>query len=352
MPTGTVEFFDGTDEIYSTVLAGGTATFTTSDLDAATHSISALYVGDSNFASSLAAAINQVVNQVSTQTSLTSSAVSVDPDASVTFTASVTPTTGTGTPTGTVAFYDGATNIGTAQLDIYGVASFTTMQLVSGIHSITAAYAGDSNCLASTSAAVSQTVRASTSLALTSNVDPSVLGQTVMLKATVTRSLKMPSSYTGSITFMDGSTLLGTATIGSNGVATLKTAALPAGSDALTAVYSGDANYTTSNDFGAPLTQTVNQDATNTTLTGPTNAVYGQAIPLTATVKATAPGSGTPTGFVTFSNGTSVIGTAAVDASGAASLMFPSGLPVAFYNLTASYSGDGSFLTMLPQRNP
>ena len=88
-------------------------------------------------------------------------------------------------------------------------------------------------------------MRASTSLALTSNVDPSVFGQSVTLKATVTRSLKMPSSYTGSITFMEGSATLGTVTIGSNGVATLKTFTLPVGSNSLTAAYSGDNNYTT-----------------------------------------------------------------------------------------------------------
>ena len=107
-----------------------------------------------------------------------------------------------------------------ATLDLYGVASYTTTQLASGVYSITAVYAGDSNCLSSTSAAVSQTVRASTSLALTSSVDPSVVGQSVTLKAKVTRSLKMPSTYTGSVTFMDGSDTLGTVTIGTNGIAT------------------------------------------------------------------------------------------------------------------------------------
>ena len=73
----------------------------------------------------------------------------------VTFTATVTSTSGT--PTGTVTFKDGATVIGTATLSA-GVATLTTTALTRGAHSITASYGGGAGFNASTSAVLQQTV--------------------------------------------------------------------------------------------------------------------------------------------------------------------------------------------------
>ncbi len=66
------------------------------------------------------------------------------------------------------------------------------------------------------------------------------------------------------MTFYDGSTSIGTGTL-SGGKATLKTTTLPAGSDPITAVYSGDGNFVTST--STVLNQTVNQDATTAKVT-------------------------------------------------------------------------------------
>ncbi len=96
------------------------------------------------------------------------------------------------------------------------------------------------------------------------------------------------------MTFYDGSTALGTATL-SGKKASLKTTAVAIGSQAITAVYSGDTNYSPST--SAVLTQTVNQDSTTTKVTSSANpAVYGQSVTFTATVKAASPGSGTANG--------------------------------------------------------
>ena len=73
----------------------------------------------------------------------------------MTFTATVAAVSpGTGTPTGTVNFFDGATQIGTGTLNSSGVATFSTSTLSVGTHSITAVYAGDTNFTTSTSTAV------------------------------------------------------------------------------------------------------------------------------------------------------------------------------------------------------
>ena len=69
---------------------------------------------------------------------------------------------------------------------------------------------------------------------------PVSFGQPLTLVATVAGG---PATPGGTITFLDGSTPLGTAPIGASGTATLNTTALPAGTDAVTAAYSGDARF-------------------------------------------------------------------------------------------------------------
>jgi hypothetical protein len=81
---------------------------------------------------------------------------------SVTFTATVTRSSGTNTPSGTVDFQDGGVSIGTGTLtDIGGgaaEASLATSSLAAGTHDITAVYNGDSNFSGSTSSPLTQTV--------------------------------------------------------------------------------------------------------------------------------------------------------------------------------------------------
>ena len=107
------------------------------------------------------------------------------------------------------------------------------------------------------------------------------------------------------------------------------------------AVYGGDSNFITST--STALTQTVNQDATKTTVTSSANpSVSGQPIIFTATVKAVAPGSGVPTGTVTFYDGSTSLGTAQLYGSGHATISI-STLVVGSHMITASYVGDGNF---------
>ena len=131
-PTGTVNFLDGTTTIGTgTLNSSGVATFstsTTTPLTVGTHSITAVYAGDTNFTTSTSSVLSQVVNQAST-TTLTSIPNPSVTGQSVTFTATVAPSSGTGTPTGTVNFLDGTTQIGTGTLNSSGVATFSTSTL-------------------------------------------------------------------------------------------------------------------------------------------------------------------------------------------------------------------------------
>jgi uncharacterized repeat protein (TIGR01451 family) len=333
-PTGTVTFMDGASTLGAATLSGGTATFSTSALAVATHSITAVYSGDGNFTGSTSNAVSQAVGRNPSATTLTSS---VNPSAygqPVTFTATVTGSGGT--PTGTVTFMDGASTLGAATLS-GGQATFSTSALAVATHSITAVYGGDVNFTGSTSNAVSQAVgRNPSATTLTSSVNPSVYGQPVTFTATVTGSGGTP---TGTVTLMDGASTLGAATL-SGGQATYSTSALAVATHAITAVYGGDVNFTgsTSN----PVSQAVGQDSTATTLASSANpSVYGQSVTFTASVAANAPGAGTPTGTVTFMDGASTLGAATL--SGGHATYSTSALGVATHTITARYGSDGNF---------
>jgi hypothetical protein len=144
-PTGTVTFFNGTTELGSATLDGsGVATLVTSALGVGSHSVIAAYAGDASHGNGASAAVNHVVKHA-TGTSVSSSANPAQLGASITFTATVT---GSGSPTGTVTFRDGATFLAETAL-AGGTAAFTTSSLPLGSRAITAQYNGDATNLAS-----------------------------------------------------------------------------------------------------------------------------------------------------------------------------------------------------------
>jgi len=88
---------------------------------------------------------------------------------------------------------------------------------------------------------VNQIVLATTITTLTSSPNPSTYEQAVTFTAVVTSSLgALPDGET--VTFMEGSTVLGTGAL-SGGSATFTTSALPVGTSVIRAVYGGDSNF-------------------------------------------------------------------------------------------------------------
>jgi pimeloyl-ACP methyl ester carboxylesterase len=159
-PTGSVTFYDGANSLGTGTLVAGKTTLITSALVIGNHSITAQFGGDSIFAGSTSSpALVQVVNGKPSATALVSSLNPEVGGQSVTFTATVTSTVG-GTPTGSVAFFNDSTALGTGAVTLNGsgVATLTTTVLAVGSPSITASYSGDANYAASASPAVSETV--------------------------------------------------------------------------------------------------------------------------------------------------------------------------------------------------
>ena len=155
-PTGTVNFASGGTTIGSGTLSGGVATFSTAALPVGSSSITATYVADSTDATSTSTTLTQVVNVSPTTTTLTSSTNPSTSGESVTFTATVTATTGA-TPTGTVTFKYGTTTLGTGTLAT-GKATLAITTLPVGTDSITAVYGGSTTDATSTSSPLSQVV--------------------------------------------------------------------------------------------------------------------------------------------------------------------------------------------------
>jgi len=152
--TGTVTFMDGASTLGTSALnASGVATFSPTTLAVGTHSITAQYSGDATHTSSTSSALSQAVNKASTTITLTSDSNPSKSGRLVTFTATVSPSTATGT----VEFFDGSTSLGTVVLSS-SQASLSTSSLNGGRHSITAVYSGNANFASGTSAVLTQNV--------------------------------------------------------------------------------------------------------------------------------------------------------------------------------------------------
>jgi hypothetical protein len=197
---GTVIFYDGNTPIgSSTVNAQAVATFTTSTLLVGSHVITACLQTSLDFlASTPCGTITQVVAignmPQKTVTLLVSSSNPSIFGQNVTFSAAVA-TTGAfvSTPTGSIAFFDGTTQLYATTLDQNGDATFNTSTLTIGTHPITAVYAGN--------AAGNMTLAPSTSLPVQQVVIPSLTGAGKFFLMTVTpNSLSVGVGNTGTLT--------------------------------------------------------------------------------------------------------------------------------------------------------
>jgi sugar lactone lactonase YvrE len=192
---------------------------------------------DSTHYNSASGSVTLTVGKATPAIVLSSSATTVPLNTAVTFTAAVS--FSTGTPSGSVNFYNGARLLGAGTLT-QGVASYATSSLSAGTHSITASYGGDGSFLTVTSAALTETVgKIASTVALTASANAVIVTAPVTFTATVGSASGTPS---GSVNFYDGTALLGSGAV-AQGVATFTTANLAAGAHSITAVYGGDSTF-------------------------------------------------------------------------------------------------------------
>ncbi len=168
-----------------------------------------------------------------------------------------------------------------------------------------------------------------TTTTLISNKNNQPSGTSLTFTATVD-----PSVASGTVTFKDGSSDLGTGTLGS-GQATYTTSALAIGAHSISAVYGGDIIYGGST--SALLTQTVIKSTLTTTVASNNNpAVYGQSITFTGNA-----GSASATGTIAFKDGTNTLATQALTLGSAT--YSTSAFTPGDHSITTVYSGDSNY---------
>jgi hypothetical protein len=331
-----VTFKNGSSPIGSVALVNGSAPFTTSALAAGSLALTASYSGDANYAAS-SAALTQVVSQASTTTALTSNPNPSSLSQTVTFTATVAAQYQAAI-TGSVTFMNGSTTLGSAPI-AKNKATFTSAFSTAGTDPITAVYTGDANNLTSSSQALSQVVtNAPTTTTVTSSGSPAFDGQPVTFTATVTSSYgAIPNGEL--VTFYDSGTRIGAGNT-QGGAATMTTSSLTAGAHTITATYAGDSSFEAST--SKAINQTISLNTTTILLTTNANpAAYGLPVTFTVTVSSVLSGGPTPTGTVTFKNGTVALGVATLNPQGSATLTTVT-LGAGVYAITVAYNGDTS----------
>ena len=328
-PTGTVTVTDGVDSC-SAPLASGGCSITLMTQGART--LTASYSGDSNFAATSASAAHQVKANTTTAISGTAPSTSVSGQGvAVSWNVTVT-APGTGTPSGTVTVTDGASTCSAA----VGAGSCTIAFPAVGVHNLVATYSGDSTYNGSTSANFPHTVtQGSTTTTITSvTPSPSMIAAATTVSFTVTANPPGGGTPTGNVTVSNGTdSCTGTVAAGQCSITFTH-----AGSQSLTAVYAGDANYATS--MSAIFTHNVNRALTSLAITThtPDPSIVGAAVNVTWALIVLTPGAGTATGLVTVSDG--VDSCSAPVAAGGCSMTLTT---LGARTLTAAYAGDGDF---------
>jgi hypothetical protein len=386
-PSGTVTFFScptaapcsnqiGQSTLSATGAAGSQATLQLSNLPEGDNFITVTYGGDGNFTgSSSAPPFDQVVSPppptaaTSTTVSGATSPASSSPNTSVfgqsvTFTATVSVDglqDAVNAAAGTVQFSIDGTNLG-GPVPLTAVSGSQTSgwtstaqspaisSLVAGGHSVIATYSGLSGAgipqaFEGSGAIVTQDVQqATTTVTGAPSANPAAFGQTETFSATIKAVAPGAGVPGGSVQFSLNGAAFGTPATVSGGTATSgpATGLLP-GTYTVSFVTSGDANFLSSSGSFTFLVQKI---PTATGLTAnPNPVIFGQPLTLVATVTHST-GPGTPSGSITFKDGSTVLTTQTLSPSsgGAASASFTtSALAAGVHSLTASYSGDPNF---------
>jgi hypothetical protein len=354
-PSNNVQFFVGGNPIvlsspgtsinYSaginatTGFAQLTAQLSTSTLPFGSDTITAQFLGDSNYSQSAVSNSATVANLGTTATTITSSNPTIQHGTSVTFTAAVAPVLSGGpAPTGTVSFTASGAALGNPVSLVNGQAQISAPSLPGGTILINATYSGDTNYQASLGQFQEVVQLLATTTAVTTSNATIQQGTSVTLTAQVTPVHSGGPALTGTVQFLSavtsgGSTTpIGAAVSVSNGQAQLATSSIPSGTQFVFGSYSGDSNYASSQAFIAEQVTP-----------GPDfNITFAPAI-----VTVSSPGaSATTTLTVTGSNGYNGV----INLSGASCSGLPSESSCSFS--PATVTGSGTTMLMVSTTAP
>lgn len=266
-------------------------------------------------------------------TTLNVSNPTVEYGGSFTLNASVSHTTGTTIPSGTIDFSKNGQTFASQGLNAQGKATLTASGTPwePGSYSVTAAYSGDSNYNSSVSTAGNiQIVKAGTSLSLQSPAQQVPPGQSLNLTGKLTTSTGIAAANATIQLKLDGSLSTSTTT-GPDGSYAFTLANLSTGSHTVQTLFAEN-NHFKSATSGVVAFQ-VTKASSTLTLNVPQTAVYGQSVAITAQINQSL-AAAYEGATVTFYDGVKSIGSAKIT-SGKASLNFNPGKPGIAMKLSA-----------------
>ena len=224
-------------------MAGSTLTGT----GVGTCTVTATKAGDGSYNATTATATVTVGKAATATTLVPPAAIVLGQTTTVTASVAVV-APGGGTPTGTITISDGGAGAGDTCTITLPATSCALTPSAAGNQALTATYSGDSNFTSSSANGTLAVNTRPTTITLTNSPNPSRVGEPVNLVATVSFAVLAQAGIstqadavpTGSVTFSDGATAIGTVPLNASGTATLVTSTLTQGSHTLTALYSGD----------------------------------------------------------------------------------------------------------------
>ena len=347
-PTGSVTFVvDNGSPSSPVTLNNGTASITLSNLGVGPHTVIANYSGDNNFVPSSSFGLSQTVNKDTSATTVSPNLSSSVYGQPVTlYAASWAFAPGAGTPSGTETIY--IDNVSQGPVNITSgtnYAAFTISTLSVGTHTIYAKDSGDGNFTSSTSTTLTFTVgKDLASNTISSNVSGSVFGQTVSFYGAAWAFPPGGGTPTGTMLYyLDGNANPIASVNIANGVnyATLNLNSLTVGAHTLQTRYLGDSNFIGNVSNVLHFTVFGAATATVAAASAPTLS-YGQAVAIYGAVYVVPPGTGTPTGQVTFTVDGVQTNENIINGTNYADLVI-NNLGIGTHTITATYDGAGNF---------
>ncbi len=340
--SGEVQFqIDGMDFGAPVALVGGSATSPAiSSLSVGVHAVTALYSGDAIYlASSAGLAGDQIVEKAGSSLSVASSANPSVFSSPVSFTATVSPATASGS----VQFQIDGADFGTPISLVDGSATSPAISSLSvGAHAVTALYSGDHSYLASSAGLAGDQLveRAGSTLVVASSANPSVFSNPVSFSATVS-----PASANGTVQFqIDGADFGAPLSLLDGSATSPAISSLTVGTHVVTVSYSGDESYLASS-ATLVVDQVVEKAASSLVVSSASNpSTFGDLLTFGAAVSP----AGT-TGTVQFFVDNQAIGAPAKLVDGFASSPPVASPEVGTHSIEAIYSGDDSYLASSAQ---
>jgi hypothetical protein len=254
------------------------------------------------------------------------------------WTLTATVTSGFGTPTGSVAFSADGIGLGTAPL-VNGIAALTASVASVGARTVVATVQGTGAYANSVSAGIAHVInRGQTNTVLASDHPNSLYGQTIHFTTSTSALAPATGQPTGSVTILADGLPLGTIPV-VNGTATFQTSAFHSGTKSITATYSGDANFDASTP--SAIQQNIAKAQTQVDARGRSPLFVGESLPITVFVNVTPVSSLVPSGAISISEGSAVLGTQIL-AGGAANLNLHS-FAAGDHTLVVNYEGAADF---------